>query len=210
MKIKEVVRVSGVAVASAIGTYVFTIGLFSAYKVDEPKEKKEMSIEFSVKPDETALYVIDQSKKKCKTDAGQKAGCFRVGGKKTGLVKYEFNKFDDDDDDDNDVDDGWRLKKFMICQRDVEITQANPCTTTLSVAERLEFFIMESETGGKILVTPASGEVDLSQLPAGADLREFYVYDQNIIKLKYVYSIEACNGAACVRLDPPVENKGRN
>lgn len=199
MSVKQFVQVSSVSIVSILAT----LGVASFIKdsgppVTGPKESKPVAIHYQVNNAETELEVTLTDPSGCKDDKNEKPGCFKIKNKKTGLIKYEFTGPDQ-----------WELKRFLICQRTAEITEADPCDSDLTLNERLEFFVMEEEGGGKILVTPASGVVDLTQLPAGPELRTFYVFDQNTIRLKYVYSIEACDGENCIRLDPPVENKGR-
>ena len=199
MNAKQFVQVSSVSIVSVIAT----LGVVSFLKssgppVTGPKESKPVAIHFKVNDAETELEVTSTDPSGCKDDKGEKPGCFKIKNKKTGLIKYEFA-----------APAYWELKRFLICQRTTEITQAEPCDVDLTLNERLEFSVMEKEDGGKILVTPASGVVDLTQLPDGAALRTFYVFDQNTIRSRYVYSIVACDGANCIGLDPPVDNKGR-
>lgn len=197
MNMKQFLLIASVIAISVIATKtVLTTGIFSAANPNAPRPKKDIVIEFKLNDTSTALVATSKSHPSCKT-GGEKGGCFKVKNKKVGVVKFEFT-----------APPAWELTKFMVCQRTTEITTTDPCNVPLTLDERLEFSVMESKSGGKILVTPESGVVDIAQLPAGAALREFYLFDQNTIKLKYVYSIEACNGSICVRLDPPVENTG--
>jgi hypothetical protein len=200
MKARQLLWGSSVSVVSIIATLgVVTVIKNSGPPVTGPKESKPVTINYKVNDAGTELEVTLTDPDGCKKNHNEKSGCFKIKNKKTGLIKYEFT-----------ASDQWELKRFLICQRETEITVTDPCTVDLTLNERLEFSVMENADGGKILVTPASGEVDLSQLPAGAALRTFYLFDQNTIQRKYVYSIEACDGDNCIRLDPPVENKGRD
>ena len=71
---------------------------------------------------------------------------------------------------------------------------------------------MNNAQGDEILLTPKSGEVDLTQLKDDS-LRTFFLFDQNTIKRDYFYNIQVCKPESetetCLTLDPPVENRGR-
>ena len=104
------------------------------------------------------------------------------------------------------------LNQFTICPGLDKIT--NSCPVNLDRNERLEFFIMNNAQGDKILLTPKSGQVDLTLL--GDDsLRTFFLFDQNTIRREYFYNIQVCKteyeseSETCLTLDPPVENRGR-
>jgi len=186
----------GVAVLSVVATYISITFGFSLYDTSKPKGKKDIAIEFEVNSDGNMLEITSPLSNNCKAANSNKKGCFKIKKNKTGLVTFKFT-----------ADEAWELKQFTICQGDTKIKDS--CGSDLNLDQRLEFFIMDDAKGSNILVTPASGEIDLSSFPAAAGLREFYFFDQNTIRQDYFYNIEACNGGDCIYLDPPVENKGR-
>jgi myo-inositol-hexaphosphate 3-phosphohydrolase len=120
----------------------------------QPRARNEMTIEYAVNADETNLEITAPDLDNC-TNQGVKSGCFRIKKKNTGLVKYEFNANDD-----------WVLKQFTICEGETKITTS--CNTDLTLDEKLEFFIMDDNTGQTVLLTPSTGVVDLASSRRGA------------------------------------------
>ena len=173
---------------------------------DKPRENKDFTIAFQVSGNEDKLEVTSPNLDNCK-NKGSKTGCFRIKKLKTGLITFKFT----------DEDNKWALQQFTVCRGETPVTDS--CTNDLTLDERLEFIVMNDATGSKTLFTPASGEVDLTQLQLPAGSSTFYLFDQNTIKQTYYYNIKACrideekNAGEDVKqcltfIDPPVENKG--
>lgn len=208
MKFKSVAAFAGGGLYLVVGTLLLASGSASAHNLGT---KKQINIKFEVKSDESALVVDEQDVDNC-TDHpsynGKGKGCFRLDKDAAGLIKFKFKDSDK-----------WTLKQFTIC-RDPNVTgetdekiETSCNGDLLSIDERLEFFIMDDKKGTKVLHTPESGEVVLSELFDNGKLKQFYLVDQNTIKQAYFYNIQACKTdepAKCATFDPPVENTGRN
>lgn len=172
----------------------------------KPREKKDFVIAFEVNDTEDKLVVTSPATDNCKNN-GSKTGCFKIKKLKTGLITFNFT----------DDEDKWELRQFTVCSGDTEITDS--CNSDLTLDERLEFFVMDDDTGTTTLFTPASGEVDLTQLNLAAGSNTFYLFDQNTINQTYYYNIKVCRtdeekdksdtDKDCLTfIDPPIENKG--
>lgn len=199
MNIRQVSLLVGVAVLVAGATYFTTTAKFSSSSdPTKPKTREPVVIHYEVNAAGNMLELVSNSGKWPCTRGNKANGCFKIKKSDAGLITFTF---------DND-DPTWVLKQFTICQEDTKIT--NSCTAELNLYEQLEFFVMDDATGTNILLTPKTGEVVLTSM--GADLRTFYVFDQNSIKQDYYYNIKACNTGTgvCLNFDPLVENKGRN
>lgn len=184
-----------------------TIDFDEYIKLDEkkPREKEGITIEFKVNDDENKLEVTSPDFDNCNN--GSKTGCFRIKKLKSGLITFSFT------DDSNQ----WSLQQLTVCRGETPITDS--CADDLTLDERLEFFVMNDDMGTNTLFTPATGEVDLTQLQLPAGSNTFYLFDQNTIKRTYYYNIKVCRVDAgentgggvknCLTfIDPPIENKG--
>jgi len=211
MKIKSAAAFTGGALYLVVGTLLLASGSANAHNVGT---KKQVVIKFKVGTNSEgnpALVVTKQDFNHCTNHPEyQDKGCFRLEKDTSGLIKFRLKK--------DDFDDGWTLRQFTICRDPNETDEApgkieTSCNgSSLSIEERLEFFIMDDKRGTTVLPTPESGVVDLST-GLGNNLQEFYVVDQNTIEQVYFYNIQACKTGSpdpCVYLDPPVENTGRN
>jgi hypothetical protein len=205
MNIKQISLLVFVAlVSAAIAFLLVSKGFISLSDTTVAKSTIAPEITFKINGDELEITSItggtDPDLKKCRNT--KKKNCIKVKRGFAGLVAYTF---DNDDDD-------WVLKQFTICRGLDKITTT--CTADLDRNERLEFFIMNNAQGDEILLTPKSGEVDLTQLKDDS-LRTFFLFDQNTIKRDYFYNIQVCKPETesetetCLTLDPPVENRGR-
>ncbi len=207
MNIRRIVFLVGVVIAAAGITFLLASkGLISLSDTTIAKLTiaPEVTFKINTAGDELVITSItdgtDPNLKKCKNT--NKKNCIKVKRGFAGLVKFTFDNQDDD----------WVLNQFTICPGLDKIT--NSCPVNLDRNERLEFFIMNNEQGDKILLTPKSGQVDLTLL--GDDsLRSFFLFDQNTIRRDYFYNIQVCKTESesesepCLTLDPPVENRGR-
>jgi hypothetical protein len=192
MNTKRLLSVTGVAIASIAGTLLVNQAIFAPGWA-MARTKNNLDIQYQVNSGETELEITAPLSNNCTNNSGKK-GCFKIKKNKTGLIKFTFT-----------ADDEWYLTQFTVCKGNTKITDA--CGANLNLDERLEFFVMDDAAGSNIFVTPASGQVDLTQL--GADARVFYLLDQNTIKQEYFYNIQACKSPSeCLTFDPPVENKG--
>lgn len=190
MSTKMVTPFAGGAIVSILGTLLV---MYLTPGASMARDKKDIEIVYEVDAGQTMLVVTAPVDDNC-TNSGKKTGCFKIKKNKTGLIKYTFS-----------ANDGWYLKQFTICSGDSKITTA--CDNDLTLAERLEFFVMDDAKGSNVQIIPESGEVDLVQFLAGS--KTFYLLDQNTINRTYFYNIQACNDdVGCLTLDPPVENKG--
>lgn len=197
MNIRKISEWAVIAIVTVIVTLIATNQVLTT---TVKRDKKAIAIEYEVNDDATQLVITAPLTDNC--SGGNKTGCFKIEKSKTGMVSFVFN----------DAKDEWILKQFTLCAGNTKITDA--CSSDLTLDERLEFFVMDDATGTTTLLTPASGEVELSLLPVG--LKTFYLLDQNTIDQEYFYNIEVCPKAApddadkCLTLDPPIENKGLN
>lgn len=203
MNIRQIAFLVGVVIVAAGITFLLAAkGLISLSDTTIAKLTIAPEVTFKVNSsgDELEITSIaggtDPNLKKCKKT--NKKNCIKVKRGFAGLVAFTF---DNDDDD-------WVLTQFTICRGLDKIT--TKCPLNLDRNERLEFFIMNNAQGDKILLTPKSGQIDLTQLEDDS-LRTFFLFDQNTIRREYFYNIQACNEATetCLTLDPPVENRGR-
>ena len=205
MNIRQIALVVVVALVAAIITFLLISKGFislSDTTVAKPSSTPEVIFKINSAGDELEITSItngtDPNFKKCRNTNNK--NCIRVKRGYAGLVAYTFDNQDDD----------WVLTQFTICRGQDKVTIK--CSKDLDRNERLEFFIMNNAQGDKTLLTPKSGQVDLTQLAEDETLRTFFLFDQNTIKREYFYNIEACNYQTenCLTLDPPVENKGRH
>ncbi len=205
MNIKQIALLVFVAlVSAAITFFLASEGFFSlsdttvAKLTSTPEVKLIIDSAGKLKIDDI-VGGTDPDLKKCRNT--RKRNCIRVKRGYAGLIAYTL--------DENDHKNGWVLKQFTICGGldKIEIK----CSADLDRNERLEFFIMNNAQGDITLLTPKSGEVDLSQLKDDDSVTTFFLFDQNTIRRDYFYNIQACNvnTKACLTLDPPVENRGR-
>lgn len=204
MNIRQIALLVGVAVVAAVITFLLVSkGSFSLEDTTVAKLLSAPEVKFQINSAGDGLEITsiaggtDPDLRKCKNTNNK--NCIRVKKGYAGLVAFTFDS----------QDDGWALSQFTICRGTDKIT--TKCPEDLNRNERLEFFIMNSEQGDRILLTPKSGEVDLTQLADNDSLRTFFLFDQNTIRRDYFYNIEVCNYDAetCLTLDPPFENKGR-
>lgn len=204
MNIKQLILLVVVALVAAFITYLsIAKGFISLSDTTVAKIESAPTVTFKINSagDELEIDSIsggtDPDLKKCRNT--KKKNCIRVKRGYAGLVAFTFDNQDDD----------WFLNQFTICRGLDKIT--TKCKKDLTRNERLEFFVMNNPQGDEILLTPKSGQVDLTQLTGGNALRTFFLFDQNTIKRDYFYNIQVCNEAAetCLTLDPPFENKGR-
>lgn len=205
MNIRQIALVVVVALVAAIITFLLISKGFislSDTTVAKPESTPEITFKINSAGDELEITSFtngtDPNLKNCRNTT--KKNCIKVKRGYAGLVAYTFDNQDDD----------WVLTQFTICRGLDKITIK--CSADLDRNERLEFFIMNNAQGDKTLLTPKSGEVDLTQLAEDESLRTFFLFDQNTIKRDYFYNIEVCNYQTenCLTLDPPVENKGRH
>ena len=209
MNIRQIALLVVVALVSAIITFLLISKGFislSDTTVAKPSSTPEVTFKINSAGDELEITSItngtDPNLKKCRNTT--KKNCIKVKRGYAGLVAYTFDNQDDD----------WVLTQFTICRGLDKIT--TKCSADLDRNERLEFFIMNNAQGDEILLTPKSGEVDLTQLKDDS-LRTFFLFDQNTIKRDYFYNIQVCKPETetesetetCLTLDPPVENRGR-
>ena len=202
MSIKQIALLVVVAVVAALFTLLLVSkGFFSHEDTTVAKLKVAPEVTFKIEGGVLEITSItngtDPNLKKCKNTT--KKNCIKVKKGYAGLVAFTFDNEDDD----------WVLTQFTICRGQDKITIK--CSKDLDLNERLEYFIMNNAKGDKILLTPKSGQVDLTQLAEDDTLRTFFLFDQNTIKRDYFYNIEVCNQQTenCLTLDPPVENRGR-
>jgi hypothetical protein len=210
MNARQVTLLLIVAVLSATVTFIFVKD--SAGKKDsgngltppiilkdtkKPKERDVLTINYGVNAEGNQLEITANDSEKC--DGSTKNGCFKIKKSKAGLIKFVFTNADT-----------WELTQFTICQGTTPIEDT--CKVDLTLDEQLEFFVMDDSSGTTILLTPKSGQVDLTQIQDGDNAGTFYLFDQNTIDREYYYNIRACpaDGGTCVYLDPPIENKGRD
>ncbi|NOR20189.1 MAG: hypothetical protein GQ538_08905 [Xanthomonadales bacterium] len=199
-----------------LGLALITVAATSSADTKLPKEKESnFPIVFNIGVNGAgveALIITSPEDNNCINEAtkGKKNGCFRVGKDKVGLVKITFDDDDGDGDDSTDAYAAWELKEFTVCAG-----YDKTVTCSLNYTQRLEFAITDDNGGipGTTLLIPSStGVIDLTVL--GATNRSFLLVDQNILRGKYHYDIKVCPPSPfvesdCLKLDPPVENKGR-
>jgi len=184
-----------IVIVAVIGTLI-AVNVLNLATVS--RVKKNVTIEYEVNAAADKLEITAPATNDC--SGPPKKGCFKIDKNNKGDIKFVFN----------DANDEWILKQFTICAGDTKITDV--CSSELTLDQRLEFFVMDDATGSTILLTPASGKVDMTKLPVG--LKTFYLLDQNTIDQKYFYNIKVCPKAdpdeddKCLTLDPPIENKG--
>lgn len=204
MSIKQIALLVVVALVAAFITYLLIArGFFSLSDTTVAKSSSTPTITYIIKGDKLEIDEItngtDPYFKKCKNNT--KKNCIKIKKGFSGLIEYTFKNQDED----------WFLDQFTICRGLDKIT--NKCDKDLTRNERLEFFVMNNKQGDKILLTPASGQVDLTQLADDDNPRTFYLFDQNTIRRDYFYNIQVCKYESekktCLTLDPPVENRGR-
>lgn len=202
MKIRSVViLVLVVALIAVVATMQFSqgrngvsnTGNIGSLTTDKPKKSDKTDVNFKVAGNQGSLEMTSPL-------CGGKNGCFKVGKGKSGLIKFQFT----------DPFGGWQLTEFKICK-----TQSDDSLDcNLGVWERLDFFVSDDILGSNIFSTNSLGAINLKTLtPYDEGKTEFYLLNQNAIKKKYYYTIEACKtgvSVVCITTDPTIENKGRN
>ena len=202
MKIRNVlILVLVVALIAVIATWQFckggmedlpngNVGSLNTHK---PKKPDKSDVTFKVAGDTQSLEMVSPV-------CGNNKGCFKANKGESGLTTFKFT----------DEFGGWQLNKLTICKYQSDET----LDCKLGVWERLDFFASDDEDGSNIFSTDSNGVIDLSKFkPSVANETVFYLLNQNAIKMKYYYTIEACKAGAnptCIATDPDIDNKGRN
>ena len=208
MSIKQIALLVVVALVAAFITYLLIArGFISLSDTTVAKTVSAPTVTFKINSagDELEIDSIaggtDPNLKRCRNTNNK--NCIKVKRGYAGLVAFTFDNQDED----------WFLDQFTICRGLDKIK--TKCEKDLTRNERLEFFVMNNPQGDEILLTPKSGQVDLTQLADDDNLRTFYLFDQNTIKRDYFYNIQVCKleyeseKKTCLTLDPPIENRGR-
>lgn len=127
----------------------------------------------------------------------KKDGCVEVGVNQSATIKFDLR-----------ANKKWRLTEFRICEG---TTKGDVCQ--LSDRQTSEFVAYE-RTHGPEIFPDEQGLINLELLSSNP-VKKFFVYDFNSFKSDYYYSITACppgpaDSDDCIKLDPPIVNKGKN
>ncbi len=138
------------------------------------------------------LYTDTKPKGNCKKD-----GCFEVDSNWSASIRFRLKANKD-----------WKLTEMKICGGEVKtgVCQLESWQT--------KEFVAYIKTRGSEISPDENGVIKLEDLSADP-VTQFYLFDFNLNKSDYHYSITACPVGSrapgdCISLDPPIVNKGKN
>jgi len=138
------------------------------------------------------LYTPTKPKGNCKKD-----GCFEVDLNWSASIRFRLK-----------ANEKWELTEMKICEG-----EDKTAVCQLESWQTKEFVAYGKSLGAEI--SPDENGLIRLESESSKPVRNFYLFDFNLNKSDYHYSITACpvgtdDEKECVTLDPPIVNKGKN